>query len=91
MIASIQNSFREVMSAITKILYQTSRIVTTNNFQLSIKVVGFFCAIFKEVIRVIVTDYNLMSVEELQIISERTGIEFQINDGKIVNAERSAK
>jgi len=32
-----------------------------------------------------------MSVEELQIISERTGIEFQINDGKIVNAERSAK
>lgn len=39
----------------------------------------------------IITDYNLMSVEELQVISEKTGIEFQINDGRIVNAERSTK
>lgn len=39
----------------------------------------------------IVTDYNLMSVEELQIISESTGIKFQINDGKIAGAERGEK
>jgi len=32
-----------------------------------------------------------MLVEELLIISERTGIEFQINDGRIVSAERSAE
>lgn len=39
----------------------------------------------------IVTDYNLMSVEELQVISESTGIEFQINDGKIVGSERNER
>lgn len=39
----------------------------------------------------IITDYNLMSVEELRIISESTGIEFQINDGKIAGAERSER
>lgn len=39
----------------------------------------------------IVTDYNLMSVEELLIINERTGVEFQINDGKIVSIEIGAK
>lgn len=36
----------------------------------------------------IITDYNLMSVEELQVINENLDIEFQINDGKIVSAER---
>ncbi len=33
-----------------------------------------------------IIDYNLMSVEELQIINAKTGTEFQINDGKIVGA-----
>ena len=37
----------------------------------------------------IITDYNLMSVEELQVINEILGIEYQINDGKIVSIERS--
>lgn len=36
----------------------------------------------------IITDYNLMSVEELQVISDNLGVEYQINDGKIVSAER---
>ena len=36
----------------------------------------------------IITDYNLMSVEELQVISENLGVEYQINDGKIVSVER---
>ena len=38
----------------------------------------------------IVSDYNSMTIEELQVINENLGIEFQINDGKIVSAERSA-
>lgn len=38
----------------------------------------------------IITDYNLMSIEELQVISDNLGVEYQINDGKIVSAERSA-
>lgn len=37
----------------------------------------------------IITDYNLMSVEELQVINENLGLEYQINDGKIVAVERS--
>lgn len=37
----------------------------------------------------IITDYNLMSVEELQVINEILDIEYQINDGKIVSIERS--
>lgn len=32
----------------------------------------------------IITDYNQMSLNELQIVAGITGIEFQINDGKIV-------
>lgn len=39
----------------------------------------------------IVTDYNLMSVEELQAIYETLGTVFQINDGKIVNIEIGGK
>lgn len=39
----------------------------------------------------IVTDYNLMSVEELQAIYENLGTVFQINDGRIVSAERSER
>ena len=34
----------------------------------------------------IVKDFNQMSVEELQIIAQHIGAEFQINDGKIVGA-----
>lgn len=36
----------------------------------------------------IITDYNLMSIEELQVINENLGIEYQINDGKIVAVEK---
>lgn len=36
----------------------------------------------------IITDYNLMSVEELMVINETIGIEYQINDGRIVGTER---
>ena len=36
----------------------------------------------------IITDYNLMSVEELQVISDNLGVEFQINDGRIVSTEK---
>lgn len=36
----------------------------------------------------IVSDYNSMTIEELQVINENLGIEFQINDGKIVGTER---
>ena len=36
----------------------------------------------------IITDYNLMSIEELQAINENLGIEYQINDGKIVAIEK---
>ena len=32
----------------------------------------------------IITDFNLMSVEELQIISGYIGVRYEINDGKIV-------
>lgn len=32
----------------------------------------------------IVKDFNQMSIEELQIIAQHIGVEFQINDGKIV-------
>lgn len=40
----------------------------------------------------IITDYNQMSLNELQIVSGITGIEFQINDGKIVGTvEKSAE
>lgn len=38
----------------------------------------------------IITDYNLMSVEELQVINDNLNIDFQINDGRIVSTERSA-
>ena len=36
----------------------------------------------------IITDYNLMSIEELQVINENLGIEYQINDGEIVSVEK---
>ena len=36
----------------------------------------------------IITDYNLMSIEELQVINDNLNIDFQINDGRIVNTER---
>ena len=36
----------------------------------------------------IITDYNLMSIEELPVINENLGIEYQINDGKIVSVEK---
>ena len=40
----------------------------------------------------IVTDYNNMTPNELQLISDNTGVEFQINDGKIVGTvEKSAE
>ena len=32
----------------------------------------------------IITNFNQMSIEELQIIAQYIGVEFQINDGKIV-------
>lgn len=38
----------------------------------------------------IITDYNLMSIEELQVINDNLNIDFQINDGRIVSTERSA-
>lgn len=38
----------------------------------------------------VVSDYNSMTVEELQVINENLGIEFRVNDGKITGAERSA-
>lgn len=34
----------------------------------------------------IITDYNKMTPSELQTISDNTGVEFQINDGKVVGA-----
>ena len=34
----------------------------------------------------IVKDFNQMSIEELQIIAQHIGVDFQINDGKIVGA-----
>lgn len=36
----------------------------------------------------IITDYNLMSIEELQVINDNLNIDFQINDGRIVSTER---
>lgn len=40
----------------------------------------------------IITNFNQMSVEELQVISHHIGVEFQINDGKIVGiVEKSAE
>lgn len=37
----------------------------------------------------IVKDFNQMSVEELQIIAQHIGVDFQINDGKIVGTVES--
>ena len=36
----------------------------------------------------IITDYNLMSIEELQVINDNLNIDFQVNDGRIVSTER---
>lgn len=38
----------------------------------------------------IITNFNQMSVEELQIIAQHIGVEFQINDGKIVGTIRKS-
>ena len=39
----------------------------------------------------IITDYNKMTPSELQIISDNTGIEFQINDGRIVGTVKKSE
>ena len=39
----------------------------------------------------IVTDYNQMSLNELQIVAGITGIEFQINDGRIVGTVKKSE
>ena len=35
----------------------------------------------------IITDFNKMSLEEIEIINYHLGIEMEINDGKITNGE----
>lgn len=39
----------------------------------------------------IITDYNKMTPSELNIISKKTGIEFQINDGRIVGTVKKSE
>lgn len=39
----------------------------------------------------IITDYNKMTPSELQIISEKTGVEFQINDGRVVGVIKKSE
>lgn len=37
----------------------------------------------------IVTDYNMMEIRELQIINRCLGIEFNINDGRIERKDKN--
>lgn len=39
----------------------------------------------------IITDYNKMTPSELNTISKKTGIEFQINDGRIVGTVKKSE